>query len=184
MNSPNMLWGLSGFMGLFHRTFFGFEFTQEGLALKPFIPTILEGKRTMEAFPYRNMLLDITVSGSGHEIASCLVDGQPAEAFIPADWTGNHKVEIVMKGEHKPSSINIVGYIPAPKTPVLSLNNGKLQWKAIEGAVKYQLLKDGKIATEVASCEIEAPGYGEYQVIAVDAKNIRSFASEPLRHYA
>ena len=184
MNSPNMLWGLSGFMGLFHRTFFGFEFTQEGLALKPFIPTILEGKRTMEAFPYRNMLLDITVSGSGHEIASCLVDGQPAEAFIPADWTGNHKVEIVMKGEHKPSSINIVGYIPAPKTPVLSLNNGKLQWKAIEGAAKYQLLKDGKIATEVSSCEVEAPGYGEYQVIAVDAKNIRSFASEPLRHYA
>jgi hypothetical protein len=179
-----MLWGLSGFMGLFHRTFFGFEFTQEGLALKPFIPTILEGKRTLEAFPYRNMSLDITVSGSGHEIASCLVDGQPAEAFIPADWTGNHKIEIVMKGEHKPSSINIVGYIPAPKTPVLSLNNGKLQWKAIEGAVKYQLLKDGKIATEVSACEVEAPGYGEYQVIAVDAKNIRSFASEPLRHYA
>ena len=90
MNSPNMLWGLSGFMGLFHRTFFGFEFTKEGLALKPFVPTILAGTRKLEAFPYRNMLLDITVSGSGNEIASCLVDGKEAEAFIPADWNGKH----------------------------------------------------------------------------------------------
>ena len=173
MNSPNMLWGLSGFMGLFHRTFFGFEFTQDGLALKPFIPTVLEGKRTLEAFPYRNMLLDITISGSGHEVASCLVDGQPAEAFIPADWIGNHKVEIVMKGEHKPSSINIVGYIPAPKTPVIQLNGGKLKWNAIEGAVKYQLLKDGKIATEVFSCAITSLLGGARQSIVTTRMNGR-----------
>ena len=184
MNSPNMLWGLSGFMGLFHRTFFGIELTQEGLSLKPFVPTVLAGKRTLEAFPYRNMLLDITVSGSGHEIESCLVDGQPAEAFIPADWTGRHKVEIVMKGEHKPSSVNWVEYIPAPKTPVVQVNGGKLQWKAIENASKYQVLKDGQMVSETSSCECVVPGYGEYQVIAVDAKDVRSFASEPLRHYS
>ena len=184
MNSPNMLWGLSGFMGLFHRAFFGFEFAQEGLYLKPFVPTVLAGKRSLEAFPYRNMLLDVTVSGSGHEIASCMVDGKPAEAFIPADWTGRHKVELVLKGEHAPSSINLVDYIPAPKTPVVQMNGEKLQWKAIEHAVNYQVLKDGQIVKETSACELEAPGYGEYQIIAVDAKGVRSFASEPLRYYA
>jgi hypothetical protein len=179
-----MLWGLSGFMGLFHRTFFGFDFTQEGLCLSPFIPTVLEGTRKLESFPYRDMLLDITVSGSGYEVASCLVDGEPAEAFIPKDWTGRHKVEIVMKGEHKPSSVHCVGYIAAPKTPEIRLNGGKVQWGAIEGAVKYQILKNGVVVSETSSCEAETQGYGEYQVVAVDAGGVRSFASEPLRHYA
>jgi hypothetical protein len=183
INSPNMLWGLSGFMGLFHRTFFGFEFTQEGLSMKPFVPTALAGTRKLEAFPYRNMQLDITVSGSGNEIASCKVDGKDAEAFIPADWTGKHTVEIVMRGEHQPSTINMVGYIGMPEMPVVQQNGGKLQWSAIKGAVKYEILKDGQVVAETTACEQPTAGNGEYQVRAVSAKGVHSFTSEPLRCY-
>ena len=184
MNSPNMLWGLSGFMGLFHRTFFGFEFSQDGLALNPFVPTVLAGTRKLEAFPYRGMSLDITVKGSGHEIASCLIDGKEADAFIPADWTGKHTVEIVMKGEHKPSSINLVGYIGMLETPVVQETTGKLQWKAIDGVAKYEVLKDGQVAAETTACEWTATENGEYQVRAISAKGVHSFTSEPLRYYA
>ena len=184
MNSPNMLWGLSGFMGLFHRTFFGFEFSQDGLALNPFVPTVLAGTRKLDAFPYRGMSLDITVKGSGHEIASCLIDGKEADAFIPADWTGKHTVEIVMKGEHKPSSINLVGYIGMPETPVVQETTGKLQWKAIDGVAKYEVLKDGQVAAETTACEWTATENGEYQVRAISAKGVHSFTSEPLRYYA
>ena len=183
INSPNMLWGLSGFMGLFHRTFFGFEFTQAGLSMKPFVPTVLAGTRKLEAFPYRNMQLDITVSGSGNEIASCKVDGKDAEAFIPADWTGKHTVEIVMKGEHQPSTINMVGYIGMPEMPVVQQNGGKLQWSAIKGAAKYEILKDGQVIAETTACEQPTAGNGEYQVRAVSAKGVHSFTSEPLRCY-
>ena len=183
INSPNMLWGLSGFMGLFHRTFFGFEFTQEGLSMKPFVPTALAGTRKLEAFPYRNMQLDIIVSGSGNEIASCKVDGKDAEAFIPADWTGKHTVEIVMKGEHQPSTINMVGYISMPEMPVVQQNGGKLQWSAIKGAAKYEILKDGQVIAETTACEQSTAGNGEYQVRAVSAKGVHSFTSEPLRCY-
>lgn len=184
LNSPNMLWGLSGFMGLFHCTFFGLEFTQEGLSLKPFVPTVLTGTRKLEAFPYRDMQLDITVSGSGHEIASCRVDGKDAEAFIPADWTGKHTVEIVMKGEHKPSSINMVGYIGMPETPVVQQNGDKLQWAAVEDAAKYEVLKDGQVVAETTSCSQLVTDDGEYVVRAVSAKGVNSFISEPLRVYA
>ena len=184
INSPNMLWGLSGFMGLFHRTFFGFEFTQEGLALKPFVPAVLAGTRKLESFPYRGMKLDITVSGCGHEIASCLVDGKEAEAFIPADWTGKHTIEIVMKGEHKPSSVNMVGYIGMPEVPVVNEEGGKLQWQAIKGAAKYQVWKNGQSAGETPSTTFAVQGDGEYQVVAVDAKGVCSFYSEPLRVFA
>ena len=183
INSPNMLWGLSGFMGLFHRTFFGFEFTQEGLSMKPFVPTVLAGTRKLEAFPYRDMQLDITVSGSGNEIASCKVDSKDAEAFIPADWTGKHTVEIVMKGEHQPSTINMVGYIGMPEMPVVQQNGGKLQWSAIKGAAKYEILKDGQVIAETTACEQPTAGNGEYQVRAVSAKGVHSFTSEPLRCY-
>ena len=184
MNSPNMLWGLSGFMGLFHRTFFGFEFTQDGLAFSPFVPSVLDGTRTLEAFPYRDMLLDITVKGSGNEIASCLVDGKESEAFVPADWTGRHTVEIVMKGEHKPSSINLAGYIPMPETPEVQMADGKLQWEAIEGAAKYEILKDGQVISETTACMQPVDGDGEYLVRAVSAEGVHSFTSEPLRYYA
>lgn len=184
LNSPNMLWGLSGFMGLFHRTFFGFEFTKEGLAFKPFIPKALDGTRKLDSFRYRNMLLDITVSGSGHEIASCLIDGKDADAFVPADWEGKHTVEIVMKGEHKPSSINMVGYIAMPETPVVQVEAGILQWKPVDGSVKYLVLQNAQKVDETSACTLKLTGEGEYQVIAVDADGICSFASEPLRHYA
>lgn len=184
LNSPNMLWGLSGFMGLFHRAFFGFEFTQNGLALRPYIPTVLEGVRKLESFPYRNMLLDITVSGSGHEIASCLIDGKATDAFVPADWEGKHTVDIVMTGEHQPSSINVVGYIAMPETPIVKVEEGKLQWNAIERATKYQVLKDGVLVKETSGCVWNVADDGEYQVIALTEEGVHSFASEPLRHYA
>lgn len=183
MNSPNMLWGLSGFMGLFHRVFFGFSFTQEGLVFEPFIPAVLEGTRSLKSFPYRDMLLDITVSGSGNQIASCLIDGMPSSAFIPAGWTGRHTVEIVMTGEHEPSSVNFVGYVVAPEYPLARIDDGNLVWDAVPGAVRYKVMQDGKTISETASCSYALRKYGEYQVVAVDEDGVCSFASEPLRHY-
>jgi hypothetical protein len=184
INSPNMLWGLSGFMGLFHRTFFGMEFSQEGITFNPFVPTVLSGTRKLEAFPYRDMTLDITVTGSGNEMASCRIDGVDAEAFIPADWTGNHTVEIVMKGEHKPSEINMVGYIPMPETPVVHVSGDRLCWNAVDGTATYKVMKDAQCVAETKACEYSLTAYGEYQVIGESAEGVRSFASEPLRYYA
>jgi hypothetical protein len=184
MNSPNMLWGLSGFMGLFHRVFFGFTFTQEGLCLNPFIPTVLAGERSLTSFPYRDMLLDIKVSGSGSRIESCLIDGKPSDAFIPADWKGTHTVEIVMGGAHEPSSLNFIGYVAAPEYPLVRLESGNLVWDAVEGAVAYKVMLDGDIVAQTAECRYAAGEYGEYQVVSVDGKGLCSFASEPLRYYS
>ena len=89
-----------------------------------------------------------------------------------------------MKGEHKPSSINLVGYIGMPETPVVQETTGKLQWKAIDGVAKYEVLKDGQVAAETTACEWTATENGEYQVRAISAKGVHSFTSEPLRYYA
>jgi len=90
----------------------------------------------------------------------------------------------VMKGEHKPSSVNMVGYIGMPEMPVVKEEAGQLKWQAIGGAVKYQVWKDGEMTGETASCTFTAQDNGEYQVVAVDDKGVCSFYSEPLRVFA
>ncbi len=183
LNSPNMLWGLSGFMGLYHRTFFGFEFTREGLSFNPFIPEVLAGERSLKGFPYRNMTLDVTVSGCGGTIASCMVDGKPSGPFVPSDLEGHHTVEIVMSGDHGPSSVNIAGYVAAPEYPSVSIDEGKLVWNPVEGAVTYHVIKDGKLNEKTRQCESVLDECGEYQVVAEDGRGVCSFASEPVRYY-
>lgn len=183
-NSPNMLWGLSGFMGLFHKTFFGIQLSPEGISFEPFVPAALEGERTLKNFPYRDMKIDITVKGSGDKISSCLVDGKPSSAFLAADLKGHHTVEIVLVGKHKPSSISNVGYIAAPEYPDTRLNDGKISWDPVAGAVKYVVLKNGDEISQTADCEYVLDSNGEYQVLAVDENSVCSFASEPVRFYA
>lgn len=184
LNSPNMLWGLSGFMGLFHRAFFGFEFAEDGLYFKPFVPAVLSGERKLESFPYRDMLLDITVRGCGNRVASCLIDGKPAPAFVPADLEGRHAVEICMTGEMPSSSVNIVEYVAAPEYPQVRNEGGSIVWTPVVGADMYHVLKNGKKILETSSCSAGFTGEGEYQVVAVSPDGVKSFASEPLRFFS
>lgn len=181
LNSPNMLWGLSGFMGLFHKAFFGIEFTQTGIMFHPFVPSALCGERTLEAFPYRDMLLDIKVTGSGNQVESFKLDGKRSKPFVPASLKGRHQIEIVMTGEHPFSSVNDVGYIAAPEYPVVRFESGQLEWEPVEGASVYRILHDGEFVGEVSVCEFVPDEKGEYIVVAVSQDGICSFVSEPLR---
>ena len=184
LNSPNMLWGLSGFMGLFHKTFFGMELSAEGVSFNPFVPAALKGERSLKNFSYRDMKIDISVKGSGDRISSCLVDGKPSSAFLAADLKGHHTVEIVLGGEHAPSSFTHAGYIAAPEYPDVRLTDSKISWNQVKGAAKYVVLKDGKEIDQIKNCEYALNSYGEYQVLAVDENSVASFASEPVRFYA
>ena len=45
--SPYAVWGVvSGFIGLYHRAFFGFEFKEDGLNFSPYVPKELKGERS------------------------------------------------------------------------------------------------------------------------------------------
>ncbi len=182
LNSHNMLWGLSGFMGLFHRTFFGLEFSPEGLTFAPCVPTTLAGERHLEGFPYRGMLLDITVQGSGNRIQSFRLDGElRKEAFVEASLTGRHRVEILLTGDFAPSSLTIRPYTAAPEYPKPIRKEGALVWEPIEGA-SYRVVHNGVRVAECDDCSYPLPTdcAGEWQVIAVDQRGIEGFAGEPL----
>lgn len=185
LNSHNMLWGLSGFMGLFHKTFFGFEFTQEGLYFHPCVPKVLDGRRTLEGFPYRGMLLDISVSGSGNVVRKFTLDGKTlSRPFIPADLTGKHEVVIELAGEFPSSSINVRNYTPAPEYPVVQSKGDTLVWNPVEKC-EYAVVHNGNIVAQVTDSKFVLPSdsTGEWQVIPIDGCGVSGFASEPLRIY-
>ena len=70
----------------------------------------------------------------------------------------------------------------APPIPAVAYNKGVLSWAKVNDATKYLLIRNGKLLSQTTQLKSSVtPGaYSEYQVIAVDAKQHQSFASEPL----
>ena len=184
-NSHNMLWSLSGFIGLYHKAFFGLDLTEDGLWFSPCVPKALGGRRSLEGFRYRDMLLDITVTGSGNCVKSFRLDGKKlSKPFVPAGMSGRHEVVIELIGDFAPSSINVQKYTPAPEYPSVKLKGDTLVWKA-SAKCGYKLIHDGAFVAEVEGSEFVLPAdsEGEWQVIPVDVNGVEGFASEPLRIY-
>jgi hypothetical protein len=172
-------------MGLFHKTFFGLELTADGMNFSPCVPKSLEGERSLNGFPYRDMLLDIKVTGSGNRIKSFTLDGKKQKkAFVPASLTGRHQVVIELTGDLRVSSIDIKGYTPAPEYPSVSVKDGDLVWNHIDNC-SYKVLHDGKEVemTGKESYALPEECTGEWQIIAVDKNGVEGFASEPLEIY-
>jgi hypothetical protein len=70
----------------------------------------------------------------------------------------------------------------SPATPFINLAKNEINWKKVEGAVAYNVIKKGKAISKISETNftISNDGYAEYQVIAIDEKGFESFASEPL----
>ncbi|WP_245318829.1 alpha-L-rhamnosidase-related protein [Hymenobacter elongatus] len=185
VNSSVMLWSLSGSLGLVYKGLFGMDFQADKLVFRPFVPQALRGPRKLTGFTYRQAVLTIEMEGYGRTIRSITLDGQPLPAAtIPASLTGAHTVRIVLSSE-APAAVasHKVAHHVSPMTPAVRHAAGRLTWAPVEGAKAYQVLRNGQFAARTTTPEFMLPpatAYAEYQVLAVDALNYESFASEPL----
>jgi hypothetical protein len=184
INSSNMLWSLSGSLGIVHKILFGIEFSKDQLVFHPFVPKTLQGKHLLSNFRYRNAVLDIEVNGHGNVIRSFEIDGKAVKDFaIPADLSGNHsiKIELITKSTPAPSINKVENYF-SPDVPALKLTDNILSWQSVPRAVKYAVLQNGKNLAETAgnSFRVNTEIFSEYQVIALDKNGVGSFASEPV----
>ncbi|MBC6991982.1 MGH1-like glycoside hydrolase domain-containing protein [Hymenobacter sp. BT491] len=186
INSSNMLWSLSGSLGLVYKVLFGMEWEDNRLVFKPFVPKALQGARKLTGFHYRHAVLDIDMQGFGHGISSITLDGQPLpDAAIPATLTGRHAVRIVLRSEAASgaAAVNRVANLFSPETPTVTYANSQLSWAQQADVKTYKVLKNGQPLTSVAATSLPvqpAKEYAEYQVIAVAGNGLESFASEPL----
>jgi hypothetical protein len=182
INSSNMLWSLSGSIALVHKLLFGLRFGADGLRFQPFVPSALKGERSLTNFRYRNAVLAIQLEGYGNTIKSFLLDGKSSVPFIAKDLKGKHNIKIILGDQLSQSKIYEVEPYTTLNTPIVSQSGSRLTWDAINGAKQYRIVKNGKELshTQNTSFPLTSGGFAEYQVMAVDANGIESFASEPV----
>lgn len=183
INSSVMLWSLSGNISIVQKVFFGIRFNAGSLSFEPFVPKILEGKRRLENFKYRDAVLNIELEGYGNVIKSFLLDGKlQRQASVPASLKGNHTIKIILanntNGFYDVNKVANVYSLPAPS---VKYDGVKLSWDAIKGAKQYRVLQNGKMISETPKTNFTTPAmaFAEYSVIALDENNVESFASEP-----
>ncbi|MDE6717691.1 MAG: hypothetical protein K2J70_05805, partial [Muribaculaceae bacterium] len=192
LNSSNMLWSLSGNLGITMRILFGIHFEEDGLRIAPFVPKVLGGERTLDNISYRGGKIDITVKGFGAKVRKLTVNGKELDpdAVIPASkLKGTSKIVVEMDDQPIPAmKLNRAGNSKAPLTPIAWLSRDEqaggpamnvLEWNPIEYIGKYIVLKDGKPVGETRETRWAATEPGEWQVIGVAGDGTQSFASEP-----
>ncbi|WP_422107154.1 MGH1-like glycoside hydrolase domain-containing protein [Winogradskyella sp.] len=184
INSHRMLWSMAGNLAMVHRVFMGMEFTTDGLAFNPVIPSAYGGERSLSNFKYRDAILNITVSGHGTKIKSVMIDGKTVDkAFIASDASGTHEIVIEMANNDFPNKgINSVENHFTPTTVLAKKEGDFVTWQAIKEAKAYRIYKNGnfvKTTTDTAFKNDEE-GYASYMISAVDEKGYEGFASEPV----
>lgn len=184
INSSNMLWSLSGSLGMIHKVIFGIRFGADDLSFHPFVPYPLRGKRSLTNFTYRNAVLDIEMEGYGNQVKSFTIDGKASSTTIPGNLQGHHSIKISLANNRLSNDkINTVEHYTTLDAPAVNyLNDNLLSWNMITGAKEYKVIKNGKELAKTTKTEltVKESDYAEYQVIAIDIKGMESFASEPL----
>ena len=184
VNSSNMLWSLAGNLSMTYKVIFGIDYRPNSLVFRPVVPEALAGKRTLTNFTYRDAVLDIEIEGYGNQISSITLDGKPLpNAEIPGDLSGRHNVKIVLANQGlQDGKVHGVPVEFTPVTPKAVLKDNTLSWNKVEDAVSYLVIRNGKQLEKTSATQLDVnhPGYASYQVIAVDAEGLESFASEPV----
>jgi len=176
---------MAGNLAMVHRVFMGMSFELDGLHLNPVIPEAYGGTRTLKNFNYRNAQLDITIHGHGTEISMVRIDGKEIEdAFIPADWTGPHTIEITMAGNAFPqqSITEVDNHFTLPTVQAFK-DNSFIKWQAVDGVQEYRVYKNGVLSfshPKVNNLDVNTRSHVSHMVTAVDAQGYEGFASEPV----
>ncbi|HBY18820.1 MAG TPA: glycogen debranching protein, partial [Candidatus Marinimicrobia bacterium] len=185
INSDRQLWSVAGNLAMVYRVLAGIRLDEKALTFKPVIPPGYGDTLRIINFPYRKALLDIEIFGTGTEIHSIELDGNPlTEAQIPETVTGFHHITIHLANKQKASEpINTAPWHAHPDTPILRYEKKTILWEPLPGTEFYEVFVNGSKKGETTDCFykiLDQNHFTEYQVRAVDKKGWTSFLSEPL----
>ncbi len=106
MMRRRQLWSATGFLGMIYQGLFGMDFRVDGIVFRPVKPTLEEhdlglGETiSLTNLKYRNMILDIYISGYGNEVATFTLNGAEMEAaFLPIGSAGKYVVEMILTNQ-------------------------------------------------------------------------------------
>jgi len=90
-------WSATAYLSMVLNGLFGVKCNDTGLSFTPFLPENIN-YLSLESLPYRKAVVNIEIKGSGHQVKSFQVNGNPKKDFkIPSDAAGVMNVTIEMK---------------------------------------------------------------------------------------
>ena len=93
-------WSATAFLRMVLTGLCGMRFEPGGIRFRPCVPESCN-KLRLKGLVYRGMVLDISVTGSGSELAELTVNGRRAEtSFLPAAGSGKVCIAIKLAGSH------------------------------------------------------------------------------------
>ncbi|MGQ4512750.1 MGH1-like glycoside hydrolase domain-containing protein [Streptomyces sp. DW26H14] len=97
-SQPDQAWSATGYLRLIHHGLLGLRLSADGLRLAPSLPEGW-GSVALRGLAYRDMTLDIELTGAGNRIHDCVIDGRRARTpSLPAHGSGHHTVRIALSG--------------------------------------------------------------------------------------
>lgn len=184
INSDRQLWSIAAGLAMTFRVFAGIHFEPDRIVFQPVVPEGYKNYHSIKNFHYREMILDIKITGWGTQIKSFFLNGKKHENWLPASKKGKHSVEIELENTpHQESRINIDKVRFSPDTPKVRRKRNILQWENVPGAVEYAVYDNGSFIhrqQETLFILSKTEGYHEYQVKSIGKYGIESFLSEPV----
>jgi glycogen debranching enzyme len=103
--AQNQTWSATAYLNMVFNGIFGMNFTADGITFSPYLKSQW-GPVSLNNLKYRNMILDINISGNGNYVSSFKLDNViQSSSFISASLTGNHTINITLgDGSNIPSS--------------------------------------------------------------------------------
>jgi len=93
---PRQTWSATAYLRMIFMGVVGMDFAVDGVRFTPRLPkgcTFV----TLNNLPYREMVLSISITGTGTRVASFSIDGRTVkEPFLPASGFGDKKIEMVL----------------------------------------------------------------------------------------
>jgi hypothetical protein len=94
--AKNQTWSATAYLNMIYNGIFGISFTNDGITFSPYLKSEW-GPVSLTGLKYRNMFLNLNLSGNGNHISSFKLDQvTQAKSFVPANVTGSHTINIVL----------------------------------------------------------------------------------------
>lgn len=95
ISTHRQVWGATGFLRTVLYGMVGLDFQEDGLHFSPRLLKPYENFRLLN-LPYREAILNISITGKGRTVTSFLLDGEPKDPIFPPNLKGVHQIEIIL----------------------------------------------------------------------------------------
>lgn len=170
------------------RVFMGMSFTPEGIDFSPMVPACMPGDKTLKGLNYRKAVVDVTIKGTGNDVASITDNGKSLEsAFLPRDIEGNHHIVITLRQGNKPLQQVTIhrNEVSLPLTPEVVWTNDSGRIVGFKPGTPYRLSVNGQLTalndSVFALPDLDEP-FTEFSV-EIAGKYGNGFMSKPLLHF-